>query len=223
MGDENEAVAALERNGYYRLSAYWFPFRKIVSGVPSDNFLQNSSFEDAMELYRFDKELRILLMDVIERIEIATRVQIALVLGQRDTFAHENPAWFNHRFVSDIVNGDTGYNKWIGRFNNMVDQSSEEFVTHHKNKYGQTASLPIWIAIELWDFGMTSILSIQRSQRQRPKPDSKHVWSGERVCVKKMAAYGELPTQHNCSPRKIVESQSCCRADNTKSRHYARF
>lgn len=98
--DDADALECLHRNGYYRLSAYWFPFRKIVSGQRTDDLLADSRFEDAVDLYRFDKTFKMLLLDAIERIEIAARVEIALVLGRRDPFAHTNSALFRPNFSS---------------------------------------------------------------------------------------------------------------------------
>ena len=160
VNHESDAIAALIRNGYYRLSAYWFPFRKIVNRVHTDDFLDHSFFEDALALYRFDKELKIVMMDVIERVEIAVRVQIALLLSPRDKLAHKNSVYFNHHFTASInpKTRCTEHQTWLARFEAMLKGSSEDFIKHHRTKYGSTASLPLWIAIEVWDFGMTSRL-----------------------------------------------------------------
>lgn len=50
VADEAAGLECLHRNGYYRLSAYWYPFREIVGAVRTDNFLNGSSFEDAVDL-----------------------------------------------------------------------------------------------------------------------------------------------------------------------------
>lgn len=156
----DEAVASdfLRRIGYYRLSAYWYPFRVPVSGSSpqrSNAFLPNSRFEDAVALYDFDKKLKMLMLDAIEQVEIAVRVEIALLLGQRDAFAYANPVLLDANFgKSSSVLGQQAYTKWINEMNLAVDRSREEFVRHYKSKY--SLPLPIWIAIELWDFGLLS-------------------------------------------------------------------
>ena len=96
--DEAAALRYLERIGYYRLTAYWYPFRvfkleqdpttKVLRTVRTDQFVADTQFVDAVELYLFDKKLRLLVLDALERIEIALRVDIAYLLGQRNTFAH---------------------------------------------------------------------------------------------------------------------------------------
>jgi len=122
---DNPAAALdyLERLGYYRLSGYWYPLRAIDAAaslaqgkaVRLDIFTPGSRFEDVARLYVFDKKLRMLALDALERIEMAVRVDLAHLLGQRDPRAHENPACLH-------------------------------------------GTLPIWAAIEVWDFGLLSKL-----------------------------------------------------------------
>ena len=157
VADDHEAMECLRRNGYYRLSAYWYPFREIVAAIRTDTFLPNSHFEDAINLYKFDKALKLHLLDAIERVEIAARVQIAITLGERDRFAHENPREFHTRFTTpDPLRGTSDYEEWHRKFKTQVDGSKDEFILHYQAQYGSRHPLPIWIAIELWDFGLLS-------------------------------------------------------------------
>ena len=146
--DDAAAIECLHRNGYYRLSAYWFPFREIVAQQPTNTFLGGSRFEDAVDLYRFDKKFKLLLLDAIERVEIAVRVEIAMVLGRLDPFAYMNRRLFRPEFRE--------YQNWVDRYDDKFSKSTDEFVLHHKRRYDPGSPLPIWIAIELWDFGMLS-------------------------------------------------------------------
>jgi len=161
--DDAEAMACLHRNGYYRLSAYWYPFRKIEGGIRADSFLDGSYFEDAQALYVFDKELKLHLLDAIERVEIAVRADIALTLGKRQVFAHEhapllhpNFAVVNYRYDHAKGRRVTRHEDWLDRFHKAVGKSRDEFITHYYGKYDAGSPLPIWIAIELWDFGLLS-------------------------------------------------------------------
>lgn len=152
INDDAAALECLHRNGYYRLSAYLYPFRDLQT----DSFLPNSYFEDAQALYVFDKKIKLLLLDAIERVEIAARAEIALHLGARDIFAHTNPRFFRPSFTRTNSSGQSKYQTWLNSFNKAVDRSRVEFVLHYESKYGARSPLPIWIAIELWDFGMLS-------------------------------------------------------------------
>jgi abortive infection bacteriophage resistance protein len=166
--DSALAQACLERIGYYRLSGYWYPFRKSRSYthpltgkqqiIVEDDFRPNSTFQQVMDLYVFDKRLRLIFLDAIERIEVALRVDVALLLGKRSLYAHRDPTEFNSNFgFEKDSKGRTGHDNWLDRLDDSFRRSNEEFVTHFKTKYhGQYP--PIWVAIELWDFGMLSFV-----------------------------------------------------------------
>lgn len=168
------AQACLERIGYYRLSGYWYPFRESrsvvhpITGAPlfdpvtrsqqvivEDGFRPGSTFQQVMDLYVFDKRLRLIFLDAIERIEVALRVDVALLLGKRSPSAHRDSQEFNPRFTRIDSRGQSGHDKWLDRLDESFRKSKEEFVTHFKLKY-PSQHPPIWIAIELWDFGMLS-------------------------------------------------------------------
>ena len=145
---ENKALSYLKTIGYYRLSGYLYPFRKPSEvGQRADDFIENSYFEDAKALYMFDKKLRQLALDGLERIEVTLRCNIAYRLGKYDAIAHTKDKYFDPDF---------DHKKWLNRYYCLVDrQSKTDFVNHHKKYYGE---LPIWACTEVWDFGSMSIL-----------------------------------------------------------------
>ncbi len=121
-----------------------------------DEFMLGTTFEHAVDLYVFDKKLRMMLLDAIERIEVAVRADIAYLLGAKNPFALENPQLFHPNFTTkpDPSTGETQYQAWIRMHDVLVNRSRESFVDHFKSKYG--LPLPIWVSIELWDFGLLS-------------------------------------------------------------------
>lgn len=168
---DNPAAALdyLERLGYYRLSGYWYPLRAIDEvasvaqgrAVRMDSFALGSRFEDVVRLYVFDKKLRLLALDALERIEMAVRVDVAHLLGQRHPRAHENPACLHGNFAKKLIAkgpdaGKTQHQVWLAKYQSMLRRARKEpFVVHHQQQYG---ALPIWAAIEVWDFGLLSKL-----------------------------------------------------------------
>lgn len=79
--DDKERVCQYIRNiGYYRLSAYFYPFLEI----PKERqvFKPESSFDAALRLYRFDKKLRLFIFNEIEKIEISLRSTLANVMAK---------------------------------------------------------------------------------------------------------------------------------------------
>ena len=70
--DRNKAIQYLDNMGYYRLSAYMYPLLKMPK--TAHLYKEGSSFKKVMMLYRFDKKLRLLMFNVIEKIEIARKM-----------------------------------------------------------------------------------------------------------------------------------------------------
>ena len=71
FSDEGKAESYLMNIGYHRLSAYIFPFYK---SPKNDLILKDgTTFEQVMTLYRFDKKLRIVLFNEIEKTEVVIR------------------------------------------------------------------------------------------------------------------------------------------------------
>jgi len=176
VDDRAKALDYLERIGYYRLSGYWFAFRersgpqvalderarkpkKIkLETIALESLKPGASFQNAVDLYVFDKQLRLLVMDALERIEIALRVDIAHTLGQINPFAYLDPALFHSDFGQklDPNSGLSRHHQWLGKHAQLIGRSKEDFVRHNKEKYG--LPLAIWIACEVWDFGTLSTL-----------------------------------------------------------------
>lgn len=152
ISQPQRAKKALERFGYYRLSGYWYPFKQTNDdGTLSDQFVPDTHMSDAVDLYVFDKKLRLLALDALERIELALQVDVAYNFGRRDACAHLKPALLQQKFVK---NGR--YAKWEQRYRGFEDRSSKTaFVKHNKATYGE---LPIWVAVQILDFGALSHL-----------------------------------------------------------------
>jgi abortive infection bacteriophage resistance protein len=158
--DDAAAVATLERLGYYRLSGYFYPLRKTQPrGVPGrqDEFQTGTSLELVDQLAEFDRELRLVVLDAVERVEVALRCDIAHRLGQRHALAHEMSDELDTRFCT-AINPRTGrvdYDDWLQKLSTLLQRAQkEDFVKHHAEKYG--GKMPIWVVTEIWDFGLLS-------------------------------------------------------------------
>jgi abortive infection bacteriophage resistance protein len=64
IDDKDSAERYLKNISYYHLSSY---FKFFQNG--DDSFLSGKSFEDVLNIYVFDQKLRLLLLDILERIE----------------------------------------------------------------------------------------------------------------------------------------------------------
>ena len=74
IADSNKAERYLEFIGYYRLSAYMYPLLQLPK--EQHRYKPNTTFDQVMMLYRFDKNLRLLIFNEIEKIEVAVRSTI---------------------------------------------------------------------------------------------------------------------------------------------------
>ena len=250
------AQACLERIGYYRLSGYWYPFRKShlsvhpLNGTPlinpltgkqvlivEDGFRFGSTFQQVMNLYVFDKRLRLIFLDAIERVEIALRVDMALLLGQRSPWAHRDPLQFNRDFGSRVnTTGQTVHQKWLGRLDDSYIKSKEEFVKHFKAKYPRDYP-PIWIAVELWDFGMLSVMleGLKHSDQSQlakkyllPRPElltslARNINNIRNICAHHSRLWNRSPADRLAPPRsgEIAVLDHLAVDLNARSRVYA--
>ena len=72
--DKEKAVYYLSHISYYRLVAYWLPYE--TSRDPHQ-FAEGVCFDTVLSHYLFDRQLRLLLLDAIERFEVSFRTQWA--------------------------------------------------------------------------------------------------------------------------------------------------
>lgn len=154
VATQQELMNALEQVGYYRLSAYCFPFRAVdpVTGTRLDFFRSGTSFSLVWNHYRFDRDLRLLLLDAIERIEVALRCRLAYLHTKgNDPFAYADasyfPAWSNYMTKLDAMKNPALTGK----------KTTADFVDHFFMKYGDHHDyLPLWMAVGIADFGFIS-------------------------------------------------------------------
>ncbi|WP_424196607.1 Abi family protein (plasmid) [Ampullimonas aquatilis] len=199
VDDHARALDYLERIGYYRLSGYWYAFRersepvclldehshkpkKVREGrIVLDAFQEGATFQNAVDLYVFDKQLRLLVMDALERIEVALRVDVSHSLGRLDPFAYLKPELFHTEFGSklDKDSGVTRHHEWLGKHAQLISRSKEEFVRHNRAKYG--LPLAIWVACEVWDFGTLSTLFNGMQEKEQDKIANQYCVSNGRV------------------------------------------
>lgn len=87
VADKAAAEHCLRHVGYYRLSAYALSFQDCSK--PGKPFHPGTSFDQLVDLYRFDRELRLLVLDAIERVEVAVRSAL-----NNELCLKNGPHWF---------------------------------------------------------------------------------------------------------------------------------
>ena len=147
--DQTLALGHLSSISYYRLSAYWYPFlQRDTNGRVTGVFEPGTDFDQVVRLYEFDRHLRLLVMDAIERIEVHIRTLVTYHLGHRyGAFGH-----------TDCANFHPGFNhaNWLAKLESEARQSKDVFVEHFKRNYTGFPTLPIWMSTEVMSLGSLS-------------------------------------------------------------------
>ncbi len=137
----------LRHVSYYRLSAYWLPF-EYPKGNAGPRFLPGTSFDTVIALYDFDRRLRLLVLDAIERIEVAVRGSWAYELAQR---------FGPHGYLDAALYQHAGkYHDNLTRLTNDVASSPETYIDHYRRTYSTPAMPPVWMVAEMMSFGQLS-------------------------------------------------------------------
>jgi abortive infection bacteriophage resistance protein len=160
VDDEEKAAEYLQRIGYYRLSAYWHPMRKrdAVSGSVLDGFVDGTTFKEVTDLYTFDGRLRLIMLDALERLEISLRTEVALQLGEMHPHAHRSLPLLGPDFaVPENLGESVKHVVWLKNLDRKAQRSKDRFAEHFRTKYPQE-HMPVWVAVELLDFGPLSHL-----------------------------------------------------------------
>lgn len=149
VGDHAEAVATLSRVNFYRLSAYWYPFKlPAAAGAAPSALVPGTRFETVVALYEFDRKLRLLVLDALERVEVSIRTAVTYHLGMTyGAFGHEDPQTFHRGF---------DHATWLGHLHQETQRSSDAFVSHYQQKYQGFPTMPIWMMTEVISLGSLS-------------------------------------------------------------------
>ena len=143
MENEHKAESYLLNIGYHRLSAYIYPFYK---SPKSDLMLkEGTTFEQVLTLYRFDKKLRMLLFNEIEKIEVAIRSVLADIGCQEldDRYWITKPGYF--------ANADK-FNQTLAVIEKELASSKEDYIEDFRRNYVEKYP-PAWMITEVLSFG----------------------------------------------------------------------
>lgn len=148
IADKVLAAHYLSHVSYYRLAGYWWPMQ---ADKAQHKFKENSKFEDVIHLYNFDRELRILIFDAIEKIEISLRTKLIYHLS------HEFDPWW---FQNIAIFQDSGaLIETLANLKEEIERSKDIFIKEHKKRYKEDLRFPpAWKSLEMTSFGSLSKL-----------------------------------------------------------------
>lgn len=144
QADRAKLIETLSRVSYYRLSAYWHPFKRA-----DETFVPGTALEKIWRRYTFDRQLRLLVMDGIERVEIAVlrTIMVEQHARQYGPFGYRNAKNFRPEFAGP------DHQRMVEEFDTAASRSRELFVEHFRVKYFSEPGLPLWMAAEIASFG----------------------------------------------------------------------
>lgn len=134
----------LYRNNYYRISGYSLTLRD------HDSFYENAQFQNIMDIYHFDHELRHLLLQYIEKIEVAVKSVYAYEFAK----LYSGTGYLSSQNFTDTAQ----YLEIIEKGNRQKEKSlaHEAFLQHYVND--RQEDLPIWIFVDLLTISDISLL-----------------------------------------------------------------
>jgi abortive infection bacteriophage resistance protein len=144
QADRVQLIEVLSRVSYYRLTAYWYPFRQ------QDGFFQpGTRLNPIWRRYTFDRQLRLLVMDAIERVEVAVLRTLMVEQHSRKygPFGYRDGKAFRPEFSGKE------HQRLVLEIDQAAGRSRELFVDHFRTKYFSEPGLPLWMAVEVASFG----------------------------------------------------------------------
>ncbi len=160
IDDEKLAERYLSNISYYRLRAYTYPFQNNTDIEADHHFKQDDiHFSDIIDLYCFDRRLRTLMFNAIEKIEVAVRAKIVQTYSELTGNSH----WFTDRnlYKNIEVLDRTGqvtsaFDLLMKDVEGEIKRSNEDFIKHYYKKYDYPPMPPAWMTLEVLSLGTLS-------------------------------------------------------------------
>lgn len=146
--DHQHAKHCLQHMSYYRLRAYWLPFEDAAPAQGEHKFRAGTSFDDVLALYVFDRKLRLLVMDAVERVEVSLRGSWAHHLAMK---------YGSHGYLEPtLYHRADRYAKAFTSLLDEIERSKDTFIKHYRDKYDDPEHPPIWMTAEVISLGQLS-------------------------------------------------------------------
>lgn len=145
--NDNRAVDCLRTVSYFRLANY---FRPMEEDKKTHGFKTGSFFESAIDLYEFDQELRSILFDATQNIEIALRSKMIHLISLK-----YGAFWFADASLFYDVEI---FESCMQHLRHEVERSREDFIIEHLKRYSEPDIPPVWKTLEVATFGTLSKL-----------------------------------------------------------------
>lgn len=142
ISNEDDAINFLKNFNYYRISAYFLPFKKA-----DQTFEHEIAFSQIMKIYEFDSKMRLVLLEAIEAIELYLKTQISYYFAHKyGALGYTDPQNFSDKHEHE---------NFKSKIETCIkNNTNTPIVKHHKEKYN--GQFPIWVIIDFFSLGMVS-------------------------------------------------------------------
>jgi len=174
--DKDKAREILLDIGFYRIGFYSYPFEKTFPQLENRNheLKSGTTFKSIVDLYYFDYDLRRILVDAINRIEVNIRTYITYTVSNK----YRNlPIWF--------VNKDIMKYQYINSFEDKVYKIIKDnpIIKRHHSKYKHDKFAPAWKTLEFMTFGGICTLFLNIKDLELRKQIAEHYHCGIGVFI----------------------------------------
>ncbi|MDE5649199.1 MAG: Abi family protein [Oscillospiraceae bacterium] len=195
IDDFDQAIMILNKINYYKLSAYFLPFKE-----KDGTYMKGTSLLRVYKIYEFDRKLSALLYGVIQTIEVFVKTQIAYYHSkQYGSLGYMDNSNVNSKFKIQ-------HEKLIKQFKKEIERNKElPFVKHYLEQYN--GNFPLWVAVELFTLGNTSQFYSQLK-------------TADKKIIAKSISY---ITETDCTYSQLASCLKCLTELRNKCAHFARL
>ncbi|STU34685.1 Abortive infection bacteriophage resistance protein [Klebsiella pneumoniae] len=149
INDMSAATTALTFIGYFRLRGYCLPYyqmtqKKKPKPLEPKILIPGTTLEDVISLYEFDRKLRLIVLEQIQKVEIGLRTCLSEYMSEK---------YGCHWFMNlTAMSKDYDYEGFSGQ----IRDAKEVFIDHYKQKYEHPVHPPSWMITETLSFGAWS-------------------------------------------------------------------
>jgi abortive infection bacteriophage resistance protein len=149
IDDDGAAVTALTFIGYFRLRGYCLPFYHFTQErrpqlIKPKTFVPGTRLEDIIALYEFDRKLRLIVLEQIQKVEIGLRTCLSEHMAEK---------YGSHWFMN-LTSVGNDYD--AEGFFEQIRAAKEIFIEHYHNTYDHPKYPPSWMITETLSFGAWS-------------------------------------------------------------------
>lgn len=149
--NKSKAKEILLDVGYYRLGFYAFPFERTFPDINNrtHEYVPGTTFQSIYNLYLFDTQLRRLLLNALDRIEVNLRSRITYIVSNHYS---DSPTWFVDKTIMK--------SSFVQSFRKNVYSTLLEnpVIKRHHDKYINDRYAPAWKTLEFMTLGNLTAL-----------------------------------------------------------------